>query len=204
MALSLRSLSLLTDLILKENSVASITIAPPPRYPSVIVLALSAGGPRFNPQSRTASYQRRYKNGTSSSLVWHSTLKKGNTGSFWRIKIGQKCNGWNLWDKNPSKAEVIGHCCGDEKSEWPRRTDKRRTLKYKNRNYHCNVLKQNIQVVFYCDVLFSFRHPISLPRTTDTNIGPSKCLNPVLLFRSICRVIFVDLESWCIRRIFKC
>ena len=29
----------------------------------------SAGGPRFNPQSRTASYQRRYKNGTSSSLV---------------------------------------------------------------------------------------------------------------------------------------
>ena len=27
------------------------------------------GGPGFNPQSRTASYQRRYKNGTSSSLV---------------------------------------------------------------------------------------------------------------------------------------
>ena len=40
------------------------------------VLALSAGGPGFNPQSRTASYQRRYKNGTSSSLVWHSTLKR--------------------------------------------------------------------------------------------------------------------------------
>ena len=35
----------------------------------VRVLALSAGGPGFNPQSRTASYQRRYKNGTSSSLV---------------------------------------------------------------------------------------------------------------------------------------
>ena len=31
--------------------------------------ALSAGGPEFNPQSRTASYQRRYKNGTSSALV---------------------------------------------------------------------------------------------------------------------------------------
>ena len=26
------------------------------------VLASSAGDPRFNPQSRTASYQRRYKN----------------------------------------------------------------------------------------------------------------------------------------------
>ena len=62
--------------------------------------------------------------------------------------------------------------------------------------------KQNIQVRFYCGVLFSFRHPISLPRTTDTNIGPSKCLNPVWLYRSICRVIFVDLESWCIRRNF--
>ena len=32
-------------------------------------LALSAGGPGFNPQSRTMSYQRRYKNGTSSSFV---------------------------------------------------------------------------------------------------------------------------------------
>jgi len=27
-------------------------------------------------------YQRRYKNGTGSSLVWHSTLKMENTGSF--------------------------------------------------------------------------------------------------------------------------
>ena len=51
------------------------------------MLASSAGGPEFNPQSRTGSYQRRYKNGTSSSLVWHSTLKKGNTGSFSIIKI---------------------------------------------------------------------------------------------------------------------
>jgi len=35
------------------------------------VLASSAGGPGFNPQSRTASYQRRYKNGTSSYLDKH-------------------------------------------------------------------------------------------------------------------------------------
>ena len=38
---------------------------PPPRCPSGRVLPSSAGGPGFNP----ASYQRRYKNGTSSSLV---------------------------------------------------------------------------------------------------------------------------------------
>ena len=44
---------------------------PPPRQPSDRVLASSAGGPGFNPQSRTASYQRRYKNGTSSALVQH-------------------------------------------------------------------------------------------------------------------------------------
>ena len=33
------------------------------------VLASSAGGPGFNPESRSVSYQRCYKNGTSSSLV---------------------------------------------------------------------------------------------------------------------------------------
>ena len=44
--------------------------------------------------------------------------------------------------KNPSKSEVIGRCGRDEKSEWPRRTDKSRTLKYKNKNYHCNVLNK--------------------------------------------------------------
>jgi len=33
-----------------------------------------------------------------------------------------------IWDRNPSKSEDIGCCCGDEKNEWPRRTDKSRTL----------------------------------------------------------------------------
>jgi len=61
--------------------------------PSWLYCTSSAGGPGFNPQSKTASYQRRYKNDTNSSLVWHSTLKKGNTGSYSSIKIGQKCNG---------------------------------------------------------------------------------------------------------------
>ena len=31
--------------------------------------------------------------------------------------------------ENPLKSEVIGRCGGDEKTEWPRRTDKSRTLK---------------------------------------------------------------------------
>jgi len=36
-----------------------------------------------------------------------------------------------FWYRNPSKSEVIGRCDGDEKTEWPRRTDKSRTLKTK-------------------------------------------------------------------------
>jgi len=31
--------------------------------------------------------------------------------------------------RNPPKSEVIGRCGGDEKTEWPRRTNKIRTLK---------------------------------------------------------------------------
>jgi len=34
-----------------------------------------------------------------------------------------------IWDWNPSKSDVIGHCGGDETNEWSRRTDKSRTLK---------------------------------------------------------------------------
>ena len=49
--------------------IMSKSMSPPLRWPSDIVLASSAGGPGFNPQSTTASYQRRYKNGTSSALV---------------------------------------------------------------------------------------------------------------------------------------
>ena len=33
--------------------------------------------------------------------------------------------------ENPSKSEIIGRCGGDEKTEWPRITDKSRTLKNK-------------------------------------------------------------------------
>ena len=34
-----------------------------------------------------------------------------------------------IWDRNPSKSEVIGRCGGDDKNKWPSRTDKSRTLK---------------------------------------------------------------------------
>ena len=34
-----------------------------------------------------------------------------------------------IWYRNPSKSEVIGRCDGDEKNEWPRRTDKKTNAK---------------------------------------------------------------------------
>jgi len=57
---------------------------PPPRQSSGRVLASSAGGPMFNPQPRNMSYQRHYKNDTSSSLTQHNNE---NTGSFSIIKM---------------------------------------------------------------------------------------------------------------------
>ena len=39
-----------------------------------------------------------------------------------------------IWYRNPSKSEVIGLCGGDENTEWPRRTDKSRTLKNPKNN----------------------------------------------------------------------
>jgi len=42
---------------------------PPHRHSSGRVLASSAGGPGFNPQSKISSFQRCYKNGTIISLL---------------------------------------------------------------------------------------------------------------------------------------
>ena len=72
------------------------------------MLASSAGGPRFSPQSRTASYQRRYKNDTSSDLfsTEHSNGKILALSQELRSRM-----------ENPSKSEVIGRCGGDEKTE---------------------------------------------------------------------------------------
>ena len=46
---------------------------------------------------------------------------------MWWIKSGIE---------NPSKSEVIGRCGGDGKTEWPRRTDKSRTLKKQKTKKH--------------------------------------------------------------------
>ena len=39
-----------------------------------------------------------------------------------------------IWYRNPSKSEVIGRFGGDEKTEWPRRTDKISNAKKKQKN----------------------------------------------------------------------
>ena len=52
-----------------NKTTPSVTVTPPPREPiGRVPMASSTGSPGFNPQSRTASYQRRYTNGTSSAL----------------------------------------------------------------------------------------------------------------------------------------
>ena len=71
----------------------------------------------FNPQSRTASYQRCYKNGTRQFPCLALNIKKGNTGSFSRTKIGKYMYWIKSGIENPSKSEVIGRCDGDEKTE---------------------------------------------------------------------------------------
>ena len=42
-----------------------------------------------------------------------------------------------IWYRNPSKSEVIGRCGGDEKTEWPRRTDKKSTAKKQKTKNFC-------------------------------------------------------------------
>jgi len=44
---------------------------------------------------------------------------------------------------NPLKSDVIGRCGGDEKTEWPCRTDKSRTLKKTNKKTHQR-FKENV------------------------------------------------------------
>ena len=44
-----------------------------------------------------------------------------------------------ILDRNPSKSEAIGRCGGDEKNEWPRRTDKSRPLKINNNKKQNNL-----------------------------------------------------------------
>ena len=47
-----------------------------------------------------------------------------------------------IWDR---KSKVIGRCGGDEKNEWPRRTDKSRTLQNEKNNKYNWDIKQQIR-----------------------------------------------------------
>jgi len=52
-----------------------------------------------------------------------------------------------IWYRNPSKSEVIGRYGGDEKTEWPHRTDKSQTLKRKKKKKCCSL---NISTIQWC------------------------------------------------------
>ena len=54
-----------------------------------------------------------------------------------------------IWYRNPSKSEVIGLCGGDEKNEWPRRTDKYRTLIKKKINLY---VYTRLKIPWFSDV----------------------------------------------------
>ena len=59
-----------------------------------------------------------------------------------------------IWYRNPSKLKVIGRCGGDEKTEWPRKTDKSRTLKnnYLKRFVNkVNILKTCLNDIWNCN-----------------------------------------------------
>ena len=57
-----------------------------------------------------------------------------------------------IWNRNPSKSEVIGRCGGDGKKECPRRTDKSHTLKKRKETrclwYWVFILENKIHWVF--------------------------------------------------------
>jgi len=48
-----------------------------------------------------------------------------------------------IWDRNPSKSEVICRWGVDEKTEWPRSNDKCRTLKF-----YFQYPKQNMHILW--------------------------------------------------------
>ena len=53
-----------------------------------------------------------------------------------------------IWNRNPSKSEVIGRCGGNEKTEWPRRTDKSQTPK-KLKKIKLTYVYQTIVYIMY-------------------------------------------------------
>ena len=60
--------------------------------------------------------------------------------------------------KNPLKSDVIGRCGGDEKPEWPRRTDNSRTLKTKKTHKKTPTLHYSISE--YCNNSYCWHIPL--------------------------------------------
>ena len=88
-----------------------------------------------------------------------------------------------IWYRNPSKSEVIGHCGGDDKNEWPRRTDKSRTLKKKTpkttqTSGRTNITKFFLQVM--CELKIA-----QLKRANTLSTIPSIGVELILIHSSI-------------------
>ena len=55
-----------------------------------------------------------------------------------------------IWDRNPSKSEIIGHCGGDDKNEWSRLTDKSQKLRKKHtKKTPCNCMAIDLKVAHW-------------------------------------------------------
>ena len=88
------------------------------------------------------------KNGTSSSLVQHSTLKRDMLALSQELRQENKCNGYNLRQKILRSRRSLAVVAGMKKNECPRRADKSRTLK-KNKILFCVSCHVNIEHVIY-------------------------------------------------------
>ena len=68
----------------------------------------SAGGPGFNPQPRTVSYQRRYKNGTSSTCPCLAlNIQRGKYLLFLKKTVMDKIWDRKSQDRQKSNAKKI-------------------------------------------------------------------------------------------------
>ena len=64
-----------------------------------------------------------------------------------------------MWYRSSSKSEVIGPCGGDEKPEWPRKTDKKSNAKNKTIKQHFwnpNSVQYRGLITVYVYIFFKF------------------------------------------------
>ena len=95
-----------------------------PRKPSGRVLEVTGSIPSQGPRYT----KRRYTNCTSSSLVKPWTLNRDILALSQELRRNIDLMD-TIWDENPSKSKLNSRCGGMKNPEWPRRTDKSRTLK---------------------------------------------------------------------------